>query len=179
MGVEADRLRRVTGVRNAGPELIFSQELLVFLGKRRVQFQHRPGPMPGSIWVLIPECAVAFIGDAVAVSEPPYLGEADIQAWLSLLDELRSPAYRDVRLVSSRDGLVGRAEINAMGRFLRRVAHRLEKWGQKRRPAGAIAASARGLAKGFKLSGERKEQALLRLEVGLTRLYTRLYPDED
>jgi hypothetical protein len=126
--------------------------------------------------VVVPEAEVAFIGDTVVISEPPYLGEADIEAWMGLLDELRGAAFRSYRLVSAREGLVNREAITAMARFLRKVPHRLQKLAERGAPPEAAAALAPKLIKGFRVPSGREELCLLRLEAGLSRLYSRVYP---
>ena len=173
IGAEADRLKRITGVSKAVPEVTFSEELEVHLGERVVELWHRPGPMPGSIWVVLHDVRVAFIGDAVSVNEPPYLGEAEIDAWLESLADLRELA--GYKLVSSHDGLIRNSDVNAMGRFLRKVPVRLARMADRSLPLEAAATLAPKLMQGMKVPAARREQALLRLETGLARLYRRTY----
>jgi glyoxylase-like metal-dependent hydrolase (beta-lactamase superfamily II) len=178
IGAEADRLKRVTGVRRAIPDLTFSDEMHIRLGEREIVFRHRPGPTEGAIWVEVSRPAVVFLGDAVTVAEPPYLGEADIDQWLVSLESLRCPGLRDCALISSRDGKLDSAAVNAMMRFLRKIPDRLERLAAKGKPPEAAAALAGGLLEGFRVPQARREQALLRLQAGLARLYTRKYPPE-
>jgi len=175
IGAEADRLKRVTGVRKAIPELTFSDFMVLHMGAREVVLQHHPGPTAGSIWVEIPEARLAFIGDAVMLSEPPYLGEADPESWLATLEAARKPPYDRYTLLPSKEARVRGDEIAAMIRFLRKIINRLERLGSKGASAEAAAASASSLLDGFRLSAARREQALLRLQTGLARLYTRIY----
>ena len=178
IGAEADHLKRITGVHNAVPDLTFSECIILHLGDREVHLWHRPGPTPGSIWVVLPAAKVAFIGDAVTVAEPPFLGEADIEAWINTLDDLRSSHMRAYKLISSRDGLVKREDVNDMARFLRKIPWRLERLSVKGAPPEAAANYAAQLLEGFKIPSARRDHVLLRLRAGLTRLYSRLYPPE-
>jgi cyclase len=173
IGAEADRLKRITGVTKAVPEVSFSDELEVYLGDRLIEFWHRPGPMAGSIWVVDHDSGVAFIGDTVSLSEPPYLGEADIDVWLESLDDLRG--LKGYKLVSSHDGLIKASDVNSMGRFLRKVPVRLERMADRNQPLEAVSALATRLMQGMKVPSSRREQAVLRLESGLARLYRRTY----
>ncbi len=175
IGAEADRLKRITGVRRAIPEVTFADEIKIFLGEREIYFRHRPGPTAGAIWVDVPQARVVFIGDAVWVSEPPYLGEADLEAWLTMLESLRQRGLERGYLISAHDGRIGMDDIHAMARFLRKVPPRLERLHDKGRPAEAAASLAPRLLEGFRLSSARREQALLRLQTGLVRLYSRTY----
>lgn len=176
IGAEADRLKRITGVTKAVPEVTFSDELEVHLGDRLIELWHRPGPMSGSMWVVLHEPGVAFIGDAVSVSEPPYLGEADIEAWLGSLDGLRE--LKGYKLISSHDGQIKDSDVNTMGRFLRKVPIRLAHMADRSQPLEAAAGLASRLMQGMRVPSARREQALFRLEAGLARLYRRTYGAE-
>ncbi|NIS82337.1 MAG: MBL fold metallo-hydrolase [Anaerolineales bacterium] len=179
IGAEADGLKRITGVRRAVPELSFSDEMRIHLGEREIHFFHRPGPTPGSIWVVVPGAKVAFIGDAVTVAEPPFLGNAVIEAWLQTLDDLRSTRFRSYKLVSARDGLIKRNDINTMARFLRKVPRRIQRMGERGEPSKTAAKLASQLVKSFgKIPPPRRERVMLRLQAGLTRLHSRLYPSD-
>ena len=178
IGAEVDHLKRITGVRNTVPDLTFSDCFLLHLGERVIHFCHRPGPTPGSIWVVLPTAKVAFIGDAVTVAEPPFVGEADIEAWMNTLDDLRSSRMSEYKLISSRDGLIKRDDINNMARFLRKIPWRLERLGDRGAPPEAAARYAISLLEDYIIPKTRRAHVLLRLQAGLTRLYGRLYPPE-
>jgi glyoxylase-like metal-dependent hydrolase (beta-lactamase superfamily II) len=170
-GAEADKIKRITGVAKAVPELSFSDEMLIHLGKRVIVLWHRPGPMPGSSWVLVPELHVAFIGDTVMLNEPPFLAEADLGSWREALTELSTSKFKDYVLVSSRDGIVDRTAVLAMGRLLGKIEDRLGKMGSGSETEASALASQ--LVKGYKLTAARREAGLQRLTVGLQRLHAR------
>lgn len=176
IGAETDNIKRITGIRKAVPELTFSNQMLIHLGEREIHLWHRPGPTPGSIWVVLPKEKVAFIGDAVTVAEPPFIGEADIEAWLNIIEELRSLSVSSFKLVSSRDGLIKHNDINAMARFLRKIPPRLDRFGKEGEYPEVASKFARQLMKSYKIPKVRGDQVQLRLQVGLTRLFSRLYP---
>jgi glyoxylase-like metal-dependent hydrolase (beta-lactamase superfamily II) len=178
IGAETDDLKRIAGVRKAVPECTFSDQMIIHLGERDIHLWHRPGPTPGSIWVVLPKEKVAFIGDTVTVAEPPYIGKADIDAWLNTLEDLRGLSTSSYKLVSSRDGVIKHKDINAMARFLRKISLRLERLGKEGEPLEMASKFARNLMKSYKISSARRGRVLLRLQVGFTRLYNRLYPSE-
>ena len=171
IGAEADALKRITGVQKATPSISFDHELKLHLGDREVLFWHRPGPTAGSMWVVLPEAKIAFIGDTVTVSEPPYIGEAEIDAWIESLDELRSEAFRSFILISGRDGSVDREALNAMARFVRKIPVRLRRMKKKGDPSAESAA--KGLLKEYTVPNARHDLVLLRLRSGLRKLYSR------
>jgi glyoxylase-like metal-dependent hydrolase (beta-lactamase superfamily II) len=167
----------VSGLGRAIPHIGFEDRLEVQLGSHTVEIWHRPGPRPGSAWVVLPWARVAFVGDTVWAQEPPYLGEARLESWLESLAELRSSAYSRYKLVSSRDGLVRRESIVAMAGFLRKVAHRMDRLQDHREDEEAAGRLAPQLLKGFRVPLARREQAMLRLRGGLERLYAGQYTE--
>lgn len=170
IGGEADSLKRVTGVHKAIPSISFDEELKLHLGDREVLFWHRPGPTAGSMWVVLPDAKIVFVGDTVTVSEPPYVGDADIDGWIESLDELRSNAFNSYLIISGRDGSVDRAAVNSMARFVRKIPVRLERIKKKGDPDAADSV-AKGLLKDYKVPTARRDLVLLRLQSGLRKLY--------
>ncbi len=171
IGAESDRLKRVTGVQSALPEITFNQELILKLGTKDIRFLHRSGPRPGSLWVLEDTTSVVFVGDAVTVDEPPYLGVSDIDLWLEALDDLRKLEGDGYKVISAHGGRVDRDDINNMARFLRKVENRLEKLEKADDRTTAAMGFAGELIEDFKVSNQRKETALSRLQTGLLDLY--------
>jgi glyoxylase-like metal-dependent hydrolase (beta-lactamase superfamily II) len=177
LGAEADRLKRVSGLSRAIPHIGFERELELRLGSQTIEIRHRPGPRPGSAWVVLPWARVVFVGDTVWAQEPPYLGEAQLDAWLTSLAELRGSAFSRFKIVSSRDGLVRREAIVAMAAFLRKVAHRMERLQDREEDEEAAGRLAPQLVKGFRIPVARREQAMLRLRSGLERLFNEQYAE--
>lgn len=176
IGAESDQLKRITGVNKAVPQISFSDETLIYLGDRSARLWHMPGPMPGAVWLTVSNAKIVFIGDAVTKSEPPYFGEADLQAWLGVLDELRSPAFRGFRVVSARDGLVDRNAVNIMARFLRRIPPAVAKLEAKRGdPKEALKIGAQ-LISSHRVPSARREQAVQRMQASLIDYYARNHP---
>jgi len=178
IGGDSDCLKRITGVSKTVPQISFSDETLIYLGERIVRIWHVPGHMPGAIWLSLSDAKVVFIGDTVTKSEPPYFGEADLEAWLKALDELRSPKYKGYRLVSARDGYVDRNAINAMARFLRRIPPamaRLEAKGGTPKEAARIGSR---LISSHRVTSARRELVVQRMQASLIELHARMHPSE-
>jgi glyoxylase-like metal-dependent hydrolase (beta-lactamase superfamily II) len=179
LGAESDNLKRISGVSRAVPELSFSEEMIVLLGGREIHFLHRAGPMPGAMWVALPDAQIVFIGDTVAMSEPPYIGEAVVDAWLSDLNALRDSPYSDYKILSSRDGMVTREAINLMARFVRKIPGRVKKIAARKGSPAAVSHFAAQLLGDFKLPATRQNEGAERLALGLKDLYMARYcPDE-
>jgi glyoxylase-like metal-dependent hydrolase (beta-lactamase superfamily II) len=173
IGAESDRLKRITSVQRAAPEVVFTDQMVIQLGHVRFEFLHRPGPQPGSSWILLPKEKVAFIGDTVVLDEPPYVGHAHLNRWIDLLDELRGSTMGSYTLVSSQGAPIRREHINAMARFLRKVEHRVAKLLGGKWDEEDLELIAEELLEDFTTPGHRRDQALQRLKVGLVDLSAR------
>ena len=178
LGAESDRLKRITGVTKAVPDVSFAEALVVHIGRRQAELIHRPGPLPGSIWVAVPHAKVVFIGDLVMLSEPPFYGDCVIDSWLASLADLSGRRWKDYTLVSAREGIVGREALRSMARQLAKVESRLGRIGGRGAAAEGSATLAAQLLRSYRLSSARREQALMRLQIGLSRLHARLYLSE-
>jgi glyoxylase-like metal-dependent hydrolase (beta-lactamase superfamily II) len=179
IGADTDRLKRITGVSRSIPDLSFKERLKIRMEKDEIDLWHQPGPTPGAIWVLCHDRKVIFLGDAVTVNEPPFVGEADLDSWMKSLDVLRSSHLSSYRLISSRDGLINREDVNSMARFIRKVELRVERLRKAKDPETVSVKAADELLKGYKLSGAREEISRFRLRVGIEDLYRRLYKSDD
>jgi glyoxylase-like metal-dependent hydrolase (beta-lactamase superfamily II) len=179
VGSEVDRIKRVTGLNKLTPDLTFSDTLLIHLGDQHVRFVHQPGPTQGAMWAMLEDRHVVFLGDAVTASEPPFLGYADLDAWLDGLDRLRDKVYKDFKLVSGRDGLIDRDAVNNMARFLRKVPIRLARLDGSANLESRAQSAADDLLSDFKVSTGRRDMCRLRLQAGLIRLHRREHPAED
>ncbi|MDF1500456.1 MAG: MBL fold metallo-hydrolase [Anaerolineales bacterium] len=171
IGAESDRLKRVTGVQSAMPEITFNQELILRLGTKDIRFLHRSGPRPGSLWVLEDTTSVAFVGDAVTVDAPPYIGTSDLSLWLDALDDLRKLERDGYKIVCAHGGLVSRDEINNMARFIRKVETRLKKLAKVDDRDAAAMDYAAELIEDFQVVGQSRELGIFRLQTGLIDLY--------
>ncbi len=178
IGGESDQLKRITGVTKAVPQISFSDETLIYLGSRVVRLWHMPGHMEGAIWLTLSDAKVVFIGDAVTKSEPPYFGEANLEAWLRALDELRGPEYKGYRLVSARDGFVDRNAINAMARFLRRIPPAVNRLAAKDGSPEDAARIGAKLISSHRVISARKEQVIQRMQASLIEQHARMHPSE-
>ena len=177
IGAEADQLKRITGVNNAIPEITFSERMVIHIGGKEIVFLHRPGPRPGSMWMVIPDLSVVFVGDTVTIDEPPYVGVSVLEPWLNSLDELRGSDMKSYALISSYGGRIDRKDINHMARFLRKVQSRVEKVEDGKNRNEEIERSAVDLMGDFSIRSLQKDLILKRLKTGLLDQSLLQFPD--
>ena len=177
IGAEADQLKRITGVNNAIPEITFSERMVLHMAGKEIVFLHRPGPRPGSMWMVIPDLSVVFVGDTVTIDEPPYVGASVIEAWLNNLDELRNSEMKSYTLISSYGGRIDRKHINHMARFLRKVQSRVEKLESGKNRQEEIERLATDLMEDFSIRSIQEDLILKRLKTGLLDQSLLQFPD--
>ena len=177
IGAEADQLKRITGVNNAIPEITFSERMVIHIGGKEIIFLHRPGPRPGSMWMVIPDLSVVFVGDTVTIDEPPYVGVSVLEPWLNSLDELRGSDMKSYALISSYGGRIDRKDINHMAPFLRKVQSRVEQLDDGKNRNEEIERSAVDLMGDFSTRSLQKDLILKRLKTGLLDQSLLQFPD--
>jgi len=142
-GAEWEMLGGLGSIRWAPPELCFSHTLTIdWDDSGPVILEHHPGPTPGSIWVVIPQRKVAFIGDTVIPHQPPFLANADFPAWLESLELLMTEPYRSCALVGGRSLTVSGQDVQRQIADLRRIQACLDALGEPKRLTGSTAAAA-------------------------------------
>ena len=156
------------------PDITFSQEMILHWGGPKVILQHMPGPAAGSIWVIIPEEEVIFVGDAVMPKQPPFLSNADLPAWVEILDTLIN-SYRDYTIVSGRDRLMTLQDVRAQRRYIKKVIQRLERLEKRHDPPDDTEKLVPALLNEFTIPAHQKEQYYQRLAIGLYQYYIRHY----
>jgi glyoxylase-like metal-dependent hydrolase (beta-lactamase superfamily II) len=155
------------------PQITFTERLTFHWDRTEVDLIHVPGVNPGALWVHLPEEKVLFVGDALTVNMPPYLGEADIPAWLEALGRLRHAPYKGARLFSGRGGWVAPAHVVRFATFLRAVQHRLESLKSKSEPQKDLTRAAASLSAYFHFPRDRRLMVESRLRLGLQALWER------
>lgn len=77
------------GTRLAYPTLTFKERLTLDLGNNQVEIIY-PGPShtSGSVLVYVPKEKVLFAGDTLFTAFHPFLGEANIEGWVKVLDAI-------------------------------------------------------------------------------------------
>lgn len=174
-GADWETIPGLGTVRWAPPEISFSADLSLHWGEDPVVLEHHPGPTSGASWVLLRAQKVAFVGDLVSKSQPPFLAHADLPAWIEGLELLLSPDYKGYTVVSGRGGTVAAAVIKAQLDYIERVHERLEKMAKRGTSPDGTEKLIEPLLTGFKSSAAKHKQYVQRLRYGLRYYYSRHY----
>ncbi len=160
------------GTRWAVPDLTFTDQLSLHWGGPEIRLEYHPGPTAGSIWVIVPSEKVIFIGDAVVANQPPFLANADLEAWQQSLNELAT-RFRNYEIYSSRSGLIGLQDIRHQQTFLKDLQKRLERLIKRNARPEAANKIIPNLLSHFSFSKEKEDLYVKRLQSGLYEYLTR------
>lgn len=174
-GANWEAIPGLGSVRWAPPEISFVEKMTLHWGDMPILLESHPGPALGSIWVILPEEKVIFVGDAVAKGQPPFLAHASLPEWIEGLKLLQEPVYKGYTIVSSRGGVVTPQVVRNQADILKRIHDRVEKLGSKKSAPSAIDKLADQLLKDFKVPSARQKQYAHRLRYGLNQYYARHY----
>jgi len=170
-GADADLAAEVAGVRLVTPVLAFNGRMRLALDGPEVHLVARPGQSPGGIWVELPRERIVFTGDTLTVGVPPPLAEADLEAWLNNLAELRKARYPAKVLVPGRGSPTNKAGVKPMESFLKLVRRKLRVLSRGNKPRAEAGALAETLLGEFSVPASLREHYTRRLRVGLESIY--------
>lgn len=174
-GSEWEQVSNLGSIRWNPPEISFTDTINIYWGSKPIVLETRPGPNTGSIWVVIPEDKVIFLGDLVVNHQPPFLSYAALDDWIDNLQLLLTPPYREFFFVGGRNGLVTYEDIRRQLIFLTDIKKRVEYLKNCSDPAGEIEKMLPELLRSFTFSSEKMTQYMQRLRWGLNHLHTRSY----
>ncbi len=160
------------GMRWSSPDITFSKRMSLHWGESPVILESQPGPTDGSIWVVIPDRRILFVGDAVLLNQPPFLAEANLDSWIMNLELLLSN-YKNFIVVGGRNGIVSDADIRFQIRILKKVRKDLERLENRNAPPDKVETLVPGLLSNYSFSPELTELYTLRLRYGLYHYYMR------
>ena len=173
-GSEWESQNESVGTRWTIPDITFTHQITLHWGPPDVLLEHHPGPALGSIWVVIPEAHVVFIGDAVLPNQPPFLTNGDIPSWIETLSLLTS-SYRDYTIISGRGGPVTVQAVRAQQQNLKATLKGLERLAKRNAPPEATENLIPNLLSSFSIPKKLEEQYYRRFRHGLFQYYARRY----
>ena len=174
-GAEWEQYNSLGSIRWVPPEITFTESLTIHWDQTPLVLESHPGPSTGAIWAVLPDSHIAFVGDALVPSQPPFLASADLPAWIDTLKPLLTPAYQDYLLISGRNGPVAHQQIYQQINFLEKVQHLLEQMARQKAPARETEQLVPGLLGDFDIPPQRENQYYHRLLYGLSHYYIRHY----
>ena len=175
-GANWEAIPGLGSVRWAPPEISFVSRLSLHWSDTPVILESHPGPTEGSIWVILPEEKIVFVGDAVLKGQPPFLAHSNIPSWLEALDYLQSGEFKGYTVIGGRDGTISPQAIRSQYDLLKKLQTKIEKLGAKRSSAANVTDKlADQVLKEFKSPAAKQRQYSQRLRFGLRNYFARHY----
>jgi hypothetical protein len=176
-GAEWEQYAGLGTVRWVLPDISFNEQLEIYwdTDTNPLVLQHHPGPSYGSIWAVLPEHQVIFIGDAVTPGEPPFLECADLPAWINSLQLLQSETYKNYVLISSRAGIIHASDLSNQIKYLSNLEEKLESLAKQKASAEKTESLVPELLKTFQFSPDKEILYQQRLAFGLRQYYARMF----
>jgi len=174
-GAEWEETPGLSGLRWVLPRITFTDHTLLHFDGHELRVEMHPGPGPGACWLVSPKDKVVFVGDTLAVGEPPFLAQADIPAWLKQLDLLASRNFRGYTIIAGRGGKAAGKDIANLRRFLKTVEEKLRALAKKKSAQAEIEKLAVKLAEKFNAPAKRKVLYAQRLKFGMQNYFIRRY----
>jgi glyoxylase-like metal-dependent hydrolase (beta-lactamase superfamily II) len=162
------------GMRWATPDITFSDRVSLYWGGPEVVLEYHPGPSKGSIWVILPELQVIFVGDTVLIDQPVFLADADLDAWVEALDVLKTE-YKKYTLICGRGGVTDVKAVQAQSRYIKRIIRAVEKLADKEAPPEATEKLVPPLLRGLNFANKWQDLYAQRLRHGLYQYYLKNY----
>jgi glyoxylase-like metal-dependent hydrolase (beta-lactamase superfamily II) len=170
-----EKYPETTGLQWVIPDITFSERMQFHWAEEAVLLEHHPGPRPGSSWVLIPSEKIVFIGDAVVVKGPPFLGKAHLPTWIDTLDVLLKAKYRDYTIISGRGGPINPDNIRELKKTFRKIHRRVDKFASREASVEDVRDLAEKYLDDFSFLKRDRAFFLQRLQHGLSQYYTHNY----
>ena len=171
-GSESEMVTELAGLRVTHPQLTFDEHMTLRWGQHELRLRHRGGVAPGALWVELPEAGVVFVGDAVTHKAPPFLQEADLEAWLGALAELKKQKWVK-HIVPGRGGALKREGLKPMEDVLKLVQRKLEALLKSRKTRADLEAVVQEVLGKYPVNAELRQHYQRRLRTGLDHLFDR------
>ena len=174
-GSSWERYPDTPGMQWMIPDITFTDKMQFHWAEEPIMLEHHPGPRPGSSWVILPEQKVVFIGDAVVLNGPPFLGKANLLIWIETLDVLLRSKFRDFIIISGRGGPVSLDNIKELKKSFRKIHRRIDKLASRRAAVEDVSDLADKFMDEFTFHKRDRDFFLQRLQNGLAQYYLRNY----
>ena len=155
------------------PQLTFADTLVLHLGDLPVFIRHVGGATPGSVWVHLPQSSVLFMGDLLTVNYHPIAAEADIAAWLQLLDQVRQKDLAKV-VVPGRGSTARKKAIAPMADYLGAMHTRVQALVRSHKPKAETAQLVPEFLERYPVAEQDRECVQRHIKAGLDHIYDTL-----
>lgn len=173
-GAEWESTPGLTGLRWVMPRITFSHTANLYFDDSQLQIVERPGVGPGACWLIAPEDEVIFVGDALTLDEPPFIGQADIPLWMEHLEELQAREYKNFTIIAGRGGKAEARDLKQMHSLIKDLHGKLRGISRSKNAPAEIEKLAGKYADRYKPSTWLRALYIQRLRHGMQEYAARL-----
>jgi len=121
-----DDVKEILAARVSLPEVVFNEELTLYLGSTEICLFPLPGHVPGNTGIFVPSAGVLITGDALFNDHHPYTGQANFQVWSESLTKMRS--LKAQHFVPGHGPVCGNGAIDKQQRYMEKAMEIRAKW---------------------------------------------------
>jgi len=108
------------------PEVVFGDELALYLGGVEIRFFPLPGHLPDHTGVFVPGAGVLITGDALFNEHHPYMGQGNFQVWFKSLAKMRH--LKAKYIIPGHGPICGPEAIEKQQRYMEKMKEIRTKW---------------------------------------------------
>lgn len=171
----------IAPAQNKLPETSFHDSMTVWLGVEKtapaIDIVHQGGHAPGSVFVFVRDIGIVFVGEHVAVGQPPLIAQGDFEKWNDVLAALRR--NKKITTVVPGRGQPGNPTVTAdTPEYIKNATVKIRAHIKARRARNELVSLIPEILKSYSLTDKAAAKANLNLDVvrlnvraGLERLF--------
>jgi len=152
------------------PQLSFSADMTLHVGDQKIELVSMPSATAGSLWVVLEDARMIFLGDTVVTRQHPYIDACASKNWLEVLRSIRSDRYTDWTFVSGREGVIDPAETEQLSEYLRVARRRVTSVIRSEGARSEVSRSVPEMQEYFPVKSS-KDHVQRRIKAGLEAIY--------
>jgi len=135
-----DDVREMLAAQVSPPEVVFDEELTIYLGGIEIWFFPLPGHVVEQTGAFVPQAGVLITGDALFNEHHPYMGQGNFQIWLGSFTKMKD--LKAERIIPGHGPACGYEAIEKQQRYMEKMMEIRAKWnpseGEPAIPTNAI-----------------------------------------
>jgi cyclase len=121
-----DEVEEMATAHISPPDVLFEDELLLFLGDTEIRLFPLPGHLAESVGIFLPQSGVMITGDTLFCDHHPYMGEANFDAWLQSFDTMRQ--LKPDRIIPGHGPVCGQEAIDRQQQYMEKMMAVRSRW---------------------------------------------------
>lgn len=121
-----DDVKEILAARVSPPEVVFDEELSLYLGGIEIWFFPLPGHLVEQTGVFVPQTGILITGDALFNEHHPYMGQANFQVWFESFTKMRD--CKAERIIPGHGPVCGYEAIDKQQRYMEKMMEIRARW---------------------------------------------------